>query len=184
MNSHATNKTIVDMSMTTFRKPVSTDGQPLNELVDHCPPLDTNSTYCNLLQCTHFADTSIAAIKVDADSGDEALVGFISGYIPPSRPNTLFVWQVAVDASCRGQGLALRMLMALIERCRSEKSIDYIETTITPGNTASEALFSRAYQRLNAPIEKTVLFSRKAHFADQHDDEMLWRGGPMTDLSS
>ena len=173
MNSHTTSKAIAGVSVTTFRKPVSTDGQPLNELVSRCPPLDTNSTYCNLLQCTHFADTSIAATN-----SEEQLVGFISGYIPPSRPDALFVWQVAVDASCRGQGLALSMLMALIERCRSEKSISYIETTITPGNTASEALFSRAYQQLNAPIEKTVLFSRKAHFADQHDDEVLWRGGP------
>lgn len=176
MNSHTTSQSIAEISLTTLRKPVSTDGQPLNELVNRCPPLDTNSTYCNLLQCTHFADTSIAAVN-----GDDELVGFISGYIPPSRPSTLFVWQVSVDASCRGQGLALRMLMALIERCRGEKSISYIETTITPGNTASEALFSRAYQQLNVPIEKTVLFSRKAHFADLHDDEMLWRGGPLKD---
>ena len=182
-NQTANNQTAIkgldEVSVMTFRKPVSTDGQPLNQLVDRCPPLDSNSTYCNLLQCTHFADTSIAAVN-----SDDELVGFISGYIPPSRPNTLFVWQVAVDASCRGQGLALRMLMALIERCRNEKSISYIETTITPGNTASEALFTRAYQQLNAPIEKTVLFSRKTHFADLHDDEMLWRGGPLEDQLS
>lgn len=166
------------MKTQTFRKPLSTDGQPLNALVGHCPPLDTNSTYCNLLQCTHFADTSIAAV----DENDK-LVGFISGYIPPSRPDTLFVWQVAVDESCRGQGLAKRMLMALIERCRSEQSIRYIETTITPGNDASEALFSGTYQALNIATETMVLFSRKQHFADQHDDEVLWRGGPLSDLS-
>lgn len=157
-----------------FRKPVATDGQPLNTLISRCPPLDTNSTYCNLLQCTHFADTSIAV-----EEANGVLVGFISGYIPPSRPDTLFVWQVAVDPSCRGQKLAQRMLTALIERCRAEQSIDYIETTITPGNAASEALFSRVYSNLNAPLEKTVLFSRKEHFAGQHDDEVLWRGGPI-----
>ncbi|MFN3880769.1 MAG: diaminobutyrate acetyltransferase [Nitrincola lacisaponensis] len=157
-----------------FRKPQATDGQPLNALVNRCPPLDTNSTYCNLLQCTHFADTSIAV-----ENADQALVGFISGYIPPTRPDTLFVWQVAVDPGCRGQGLAQRMLKALVERCRTEQSIRYVETTITPGNSASEALFTRVYTELQAPIEKTVLFSRKTHFADQHDDEVLWRGGPL-----
>ncbi|MCD8512832.1 MAG: diaminobutyrate acetyltransferase [Nitrincola sp.] len=161
-----------------LRKPLSTDGQPLNALVGRCPPLDANSTYCNLLQCTHFADTSIAAVN-----SQNELMGFISGYIPPSRPNTLFVWQVAVDEFCRGQGLAARMLSALIERCRGEQSIQFIETTITPGNQASEALFSRVYQELNAAVEKTVLFSRKQHFADQHDDEVLWRAGPLKALA-
>lgn len=174
MNTQAT-----EIKTLTFRKPKPTDGQLLNALVARCSPLDTNSTYCNLLQCTHFAETSIAAMNAQ-----DELVGFISGYIPPSRPNTLFVWQVAVDASCRGHGLALRMLMALIQRCREEKSIQYIETTITPGNAASEALFSRAYKELNIVTDKTVLFSRKIHFADQHDDEVLWRGGPLNDLAA
>ncbi len=169
------NKQVTETLNITFRKPRSTDGHPLNQLISRCPPLDTNSTYCNLLQCTHFADTSIAAV-----TQQDELVGFISGYIPPSRPDTLFVWQVAVDERCRGQNVAQRMLMALIDRCQSEQSLHYIETTITPGNTASEALFSRVYQQLSAPIEKTVLFSRKNHFADQHDDEVLWRGGPFT----
>src|SRR5690606_42164986 len=66
------------------------------ELVARCQPLDTNSVYCNLLQCSDFADTAIAA-----EDANGQLVGFISGYRPPSRPDTLFVWQVAVDASMR-----------------------------------------------------------------------------------
>ena len=31
------------------------------ELISACPPLDTNSAYANLLQCTHFADTCVIA---------------------------------------------------------------------------------------------------------------------------
>lgn len=159
-----------------LRKPLSTDGHALNQLVERCPPLDTNSTYCNLLQCTHFADTAIAAVNGDT----EQLVGFISGYIPPQRDDTLFVWQVAVDPSVRGQGLAKRMLLALIERCREEKGIRFIETTINPGNTASEALFTAAYAHLGASLQQAVLFGRRQHFADRHDDEVLWRGGPLS----
>ena len=62
----------------TFRKPESQDGSRVHKLISECKPLDENSVYCNLLQCTHFADTSVAA-EMDGD-----LVGFISGYIHPS----------------------------------------------------------------------------------------------------
>src|SRR5690554_7291512 len=70
----------------SLRRPRATDGYALNQLVKRCPPLDTNSVYCNLLQCSDFSATGIAA----EDSQGE-LVGFISGYRPPSRPDTLFV---------------------------------------------------------------------------------------------
>merc|ERR1712169_161542 len=40
----------------SFRKPVSTDGSDVFALVERCKPLDVNSMYCNLLQCSHFAD--------------------------------------------------------------------------------------------------------------------------------
>ena len=69
-----------------FRKPTAEDGFPLNQLVENSPPLDPNSVYCNLLQCTHFADTSVAVEE------DGKLVGFISGYVPPGKPDTYFLW--------------------------------------------------------------------------------------------
>src|SRR5690606_9709400 len=59
----------------SLRRPRATDGYALNQLVKRCPPLDTNSVYCNLLQCSDFSATGIAA----EDSQGE-LVGFISGY--------------------------------------------------------------------------------------------------------
>lgn len=155
-----------------LRTPVATDGYALHQLVERCTPLDPNSIYCNLLQCSHFADTGIAA---ETDTGE--LVGFISGYRPPARPDTLFVWQVAVDARCRGRKLGQRMLLALVERL-SPQGVRYIETTITPGNQASETLFARVFSALSAPVERTVLFSRREHFNDRHDDEVLYRAGP------
>ncbi len=163
----------MDIKTITLRKPLPTDGLSLNELVERCPPLDTNSTYCNLLQCYDFANTSIAA-----EDSDGKLVGFISGYIPPARNKTLFVWQVAVDPSCRGQSLAKRMLTELINRTNADFGVRYIETTISPGNTASEALFARVFKELYAPVREEVLFSSSEHFEDKHDDEVLYRAGP------
>ena len=86
-----------------FRAPKSTDGAQVHQLIENCPPLDTNSMYCNLVQCTHFADTSVAVTL------DDEMVGFISGHLIPERPDTLFIWQVAVSKKARGQGLAGRM---------------------------------------------------------------------------
>lgn len=155
-----------------LRRPTDGDGLPLHELVARCQPLDTNSVYCNLLQCSDFADTAIAA-----EDAQGQLVGFISGYRPPSRPDTLFVWQVAVDASMRGQGLALRMLMALTERV-ARQGVRFMETTISPDNAASQALFKRAFAQLEADYSTRTLFSRAEHFAGKHEDEVLYRAGP------
>lgn len=157
----------------TLRRPTDGDGYSLHQLVARCQPLDTNSVYCNLLQCSDFADTAIAA-----EDAQGRLVGFISGYRPPSRPDTLFVWQVAVDDAMRGQGLALRMLLALTARAAREHGVRFMETTISPDNAASQALFKRAFARLDAACSTRTLFSRAAHFAGQHEDEVLYRAGP------
>ena len=164
----------MDLTPVTLRKPESTDGYALNSLVERCKPLDTNWVYCNLLQCHDFADTAIAAETADGD-----LVGFISGYRPPARQDTLFVWQVAVDSRMRGQGLALKMLLALIERLRPT-GVSRLETTISPGNAASEALFKKAFRLLGADYSTEVLFSRQTHFNGEHDDEVIYRAGPFT----
>lgn len=155
----------------TLRTPESQDGHRVHALVQQCRPLDENSVYCNLLQCSHFADTCVAAEQ------DGELVGFISGYILPKQPNVLFIWQVAVHESARQQGLALRMLNDIAERdvCAD---VQFLETTITPDNDASRALFQRfAYQR-SVSAEEFILFDSRVHFSGEHQDENLMRIGP------
>jgi len=154
-----------------FRKPVSEDGAAVHRLIAKCPPLDPNSPYCNLLQCSHFSDTSILA-----RSGQE-IVAFVSGYMVPQREDTLFIWQVAVLESLRGQGIATHMLLNLLKRplCRN---VRYIETTITDDNKASKSLFQKLAEFLDAPLTTTLLFSRGTHFDGKHASEHLWRIGP------
>ncbi|MDF7799122.1 diaminobutyrate acetyltransferase [Pontiellaceae bacterium B1224] len=155
-----------------FETPQSTDGFEVHRLVQACPPLDENSMYCNLLQCTHFYETSIAA-RLEGE-----LVGFVSGYVKPAASDTLFIWQVAVAESARGQGLARRMILALLDRpaCRG---INQLETTITPSNTASRNLFARLADTLEAPVRLTDGFDKEKHFKSKHESEQLWRIGPI-----
>lgn len=154
------------------RKPSLEDGMAVFRLVESCPPLDTNSSYCNLLQSSHFADTSIVA-------ADEKIVGFISGYILPARPNTLFIWQVAVAEQARGIGLASRMLQELLTR-ENCKEVSYLETTITQDNLTSWALFKNVAKKISADFQSSPWMDKTTHFNDQHDSEALVRIGPIT----
>lgn len=141
-------------------------------LIQRCPPLDTNSSYCNLLQCVHFSSTSVAAVQ-----GDE-LVGFISGYQLPERSDTLFIWQVAVDEIARGLGLASRMLLHILSRPQTEH-IRYLETTITEDNIASWSLFRGLADRLGTDLQSSEWLDKQDHFDGQHQSESLVRLGPI-----
>ena len=156
----------------TFDQPSKADGWAVSQLIAACPPLDTNSVYCNLLQCHHFSATSVAARCSDE------LVGFISGYLVPDKPDTLFIWQVAVSEKVRGTGLASKMISQILNReaCRS---VRFIETTITKDNEASWALFGRIARDYGAPLSSEDLFTKNTHFSGQHDTEVLVTIGPL-----
>ena len=143
----------------------------VHRLVERCPPLDPNSIYCNLLQCGHFSRTSVAA------EYEGELVGFVSGYLVPSRPSTLFIWQVSVDERMRGSGIASRMLLSILAR-PANRGVTFIETTVTPGNEASRTLFTRLAEKLSTRLKSSVWLDRQIHFEGQHDTEELLRIGP------
>ncbi len=154
----------------SFSNPRPEDGPRVSDLIANCPPLDTNSRYCNLLQCSHFADTCVAAWM------DNKLVGFVSGYCPPNQPDTWFVWQIAVDAAARGQNLAQRLLDhgLGLPACAQVKQL---QTTITDDNEASKRVFQKLAERKGAGIEHEPFFTRDVHFDGQHDTEFLYTIG-------
>lgn len=156
----------------TLRRPVSEDGRAVFTLIMECPPLDINSVYCNLLQCSHFRDTSVIA------TDEQGAAGFISGYIIPDRPDTLFIWQVAVSDRARGQGLARRMLDEILQRPQCAE-VRHVETTITEDNAASWALFESLARGYQATLKRSLMFDKKLHFGDRHDSEILARIGPL-----
>lgn len=155
-----------------LRKPVATDGPGVTALIAACPPLDANSAYCNLLQCTDFADSCILAEQ------DGRPVGWVSGYRPPSAPETFFVWQVAVASAARGQRLGGRMIEALLARPESF-GVTHLSTTVTDDNRASWALFEGLARKWRAPLAKSARFDRDAHFAGAHATEWQARIGPL-----
>ena len=110
--------------------------------------LDLNTSYAYLLLARDFAATSRLAVR------DGEGVGFVLGYLRPAAPETLFVWQIAVDASQRGKQVAGRMLDAL-------------------------RLFASFARRHGASEEITELITEE-HFPDAgHGAELLHTIGPL-----
>lgn len=128
--------------------PTKRDGAALWRIARDSQKLDLNSSYAYLLWCVDFADTSVVA-RVD-----EEIVGFVIGYRRPTEPDAVLVWQVAVDASQRGRGLAGALLDGLFGRL-VDVGVRYLDTTITPDNEASIRLFTSFAKRWNATLERS-----------------------------
>ncbi|MFJ4776602.1 diaminobutyrate acetyltransferase [Streptomyces sp. NPDC088762] len=151
------------------------DGASLWRIARDAKALDLNSSYSYLLWCRDFAGTSAVARDMSGQP-----VGFVSGYLRPEAPGTLFVWQIAVDESLRGQGVAGALLDGLSARTAERHGLRCLETTITPGNSASERLFASYAERHDAQLTREVLF-KPGHFPEDggHDAEVLHRITPL-----
>ncbi|WP_137992036.1 diaminobutyrate acetyltransferase [Streptomyces vilmorinianum] len=155
-------------------RPTAADGPHLWRIARDSGALDLNSPYSYLLWCRDFADTSVVA----RDSEGRP-VAFVTGYLRPDEPGTLFVWQVAVDAAHRGLGLGAALLDALSARVAETSGLDRIETTITPDNEPSERLFRSYAARHGAALAREVLFAPADFPPPGHQAEVLYRIGPL-----
>ena len=162
---------IAERPKTAFRAPRAEDGPVVWKMIERSGRLDGNSLYCNLLQCSHFSRTCVLA-----EMGDEP-AGWMSAYLPPAQPGTLFVWQICTTPKARGQGLARRMILDALARpeCRGVRRI---ECTITAGNAASWALFQSVARALDAPLASAPHFNRDIHLDGRHDSELRVTVGP------
>jgi L-2,4-diaminobutyric acid acetyltransferase len=156
-----------------LRQPRPDDGAAVWELVRETGVLDLNSPYAYFLLGEHFAETCVVAER------EGEIGGFVSAYIPPQTPDSVFVWQVGVASSMRKQGLALQMLLALLRReaCRDVRSLT---TTITPSNEASRALFAGLANKVGAQLQE-----QPGHFpadwfpVEGHEAESLFTISPI-----
>ncbi len=156
-----------------LQEPSLSDGPALWRLARDSRVLDVNSPYSYTLWCRDFADTSVVA-RVDGVPR-----GFITGYVRPAEPDTFFVWQVAVDASHRGRGLARDMLDRLGDRLAA-RGHRFLEATVTPGNKASTAMFESFARDRGCPLERGPLFGAEHFPGGAHEPEALFRIGPFS----
>ncbi|KGM13228.1 diaminobutyrate acetyltransferase [Cellulomonas bogoriensis] len=161
-------------SETVISRPTMSDGAVMWRVARDSRTLDLNSSYSYLLFCHDFAETC----RIATVGGEPA--GFVLGYRRPTRPDHLFVWQVAVDQAHRGRGVSSRLLDSLVhdvDPASGLPPVRFVETTITDDNTASRALFAAFARRWGTGLEEVPLMTA-AHFPDGHDAEPLHRIGP------
>ena len=141
------------------------------ELVKKTKVLDLNSSYSYLMWGKYFNKTSIIA------ETDGKLVGFVSGFIQPNSPDVFFVWQVAIDESQRGKGLATRLIQKLLNQpiCQN---VHYLEATVSPSNLPSKKLFLGIADKLKTDVEVFECFSEDQFPDEDHEAEMTYRIGP------
>ncbi|MDC3417113.1 diaminobutyrate acetyltransferase [Aquibacillus sp. 3ASR75-54] len=141
------------------------------ELVNNST-LDQNSPYKYIMMCEYFAETCVVAKENDK------VVGFVTAFIPPKRQDVVFVWQIGVDASQRGKGIASKLLNELINRKVCE-NVNFVEATITPSNKASQSLFRRLAREHNTTCEVSDLFGEELFPTEGHEEELNFRVGPL-----
>ncbi|WP_181690373.1 diaminobutyrate acetyltransferase [Streptomyces sp. NBRC 110611] len=151
------------------------DGAAIWRIARDSKALDLNSSYSYLLWCRDFAATSVVA-----RDGEGEPAAFLTGYVRPERPETLVVWQIAVDDAHRGKGLAAALLDELTLRALDKLDIRFVETTITPGNAASNRLFASFAERHSVPVRREVLFDAGLFPEQGHEPEVLHLIGPFT----
>jgi L-2,4-diaminobutyric acid acetyltransferase len=154
-----------------FRHPEVRDGLALWKLVGEVGVLDHNSTYAYLMVCRDFADTCIVA------ETDGRLQGFVTAYRPPTRPETIFVWQIGVAPEARGRRLAVRILDQLLLSPACDE-VSFLETNVTPSNQSSRKMFHEFARRLEASVAESGGFDSSLFPDPSHEPERLLRIGP------
>jgi L-2,4-diaminobutyric acid acetyltransferase len=162
-------------STLTYRKPTAEDGQQVWQLVKDTGVLDLNSSYAYIMFCDYFAETCTVAVE------EGKIVGFVSAFMKPADPSVLFVWQVAVDASQRGKGVATSLIKDVLKR-KECKEIQMIELTISPSNEASQSLFKKVARELHCEINASEGYPATWFPGGAHEDEDVYRIGPIRQL--
>lgn len=147
------------------------DGEAMWRLARESGVLEENAEYTYHM-FSHFFGEACVVAEIDGRAA-----GFIAGFRPPDRRDSVFVWQIAVDQQFRGRGIAAAMLHGLVERLSPE--VQFLEATVAPSNEASQRAFRGVARDLNTLCLETVLFPGDRFGGPCHEDEVLFRIGPI-----
>lgn len=156
-----------------IREMRAADGAEVWALIERAGTLDQNSPYLYLMLGRYFGDTCLVAER------DGHMLGFTTGFVPPRDPQTVFLWQVGTDPQARGLGIGKLLVRALVEQ-PATASARFLETTVTPSNKPSRALFESFARSMNAPLRVLPGFPEALFPQHQpHETEELLRIGPL-----
>ncbi|WP_272506016.1 diaminobutyrate acetyltransferase [Natronobacillus azotifigens] len=164
-------ETIAKIDNIQFAPPSSKDGAAMWKLVNRST-LDENSAYKYIMMSSYFSKTCVVA------KHENQLVGFITGFVPPEQTDTIFVWQIGVDPDFQGQGIASKLLQALLDQQKSNQ-IRFVEATITPSNKASQTLFKKFARKHQTDCLIQPFFTEDLFPDNSFEEELKFRIGPI-----
>jgi L-2,4-diaminobutyric acid acetyltransferase len=160
-----------------IRRPEVDDGGGIWRVVKESGVLDLNSSYLYLLLTKDFADTCVIA-EIDGK-----IVGFVTGYRPPTRHEVIFLWQIGILPSMQRRGLGKRLVISFLHSPGAQGAA-LLETTVAPSNTVSRALFLAIARQLGVECRISPCFSASQFPEPGHEDEELYRIGPLPGAAS
>ncbi len=140
-----------------------------NLLTANKPYVGLNSRYTYFLLAKDFSDTCLVA------EHDKKIIAFSSGYIPPARPDTFFSWEIVVHKDYRGNGLQLSLIRQHIKMTGAR----FFEGTVNPSNEFCKNNLEELAKSLGTKLSKRILFSKEDFENDGHEEEILYRIGPI-----
>lgn len=159
-----------------IRKPEVSDAGDVWQLVRDSGNLDVNSAYCYMLLTSHFAETCLLAERRDR------VVGFVTGYRPPERDDTAFLWQIGIAREIRGRKLGLQLAREFLA-LDGFAGVRFLETTVTPSNRRSDGLFRALRRALQTRLEVRPHFDADLFPEGEHETECLYRIGPFDEAA-
>ena len=133
------------------------------------PYVGLNSRYTYLLLARDFSDTCLIG------EYDKKVIAFSSGYIPPARPDTFFSWEIVVHKDYRGNGLQLNLIRKHLQMTGAK----FFEGTVNPSNEFCKDNLEKLAKSLGSKLKKKILFSKEDFENDGHEEEVLYRIGPI-----
>jgi len=158
------------MSNIILRNPTVDDAISVLSLIRNCNPLDENSQYLYVLLCDQFSKTCVIAEL------DSKVVGFLSSFISPKNPDTLFIWQAAVSEKFRNKGMAKNLLSYVLNH--HGNSIKNLVATVTSSNKSSLKFLKNFSKDLGADFSIKTYYSSKV-LGSNHESEDLVTIGPI-----
>ncbi|NLE49261.1 MAG: diaminobutyrate acetyltransferase [Sandaracinaceae bacterium] len=151
------------------------DGPTVSALVRETGILDPNSTYAYVLLGDRFGQHGLVAEE------DGKLIGFVSGFLDPREPSTLFLWQIGLRAEARGRGLGKKLLNAFISLPANRRA-RALETTVAIDNLPSRRLFEAFSRDHGASIEAIGAYG--SELLDGNSEEVIFRIAPLPSHTS
>jgi L-2,4-diaminobutyric acid acetyltransferase len=151
--------------MITLRRAGEADLGRIRSFVAGSPPLDLHTPYTYWVLLHWFSDYCFIAEE------EEELAGFLTAL--PVPDSGIFIWQIGVAHSFRGQGVGTRLLKAAADEARKRRA-GWICFSIENGNAASLGLFRSFALSTGQNLEEMCGLELPAGTGGTFKDETLY----------